>query len=175
MKLTASGRERLTFTQTAPAGFDGDDDGTPLSVQLTTLTGAGAIVASDYTSESGTYLGATDSDTAKDTILGPGANIEAYGARNYTGKVSVLREYDADGSVDADKDVLFAAIGERDVQGYWWQRVGKRGTAPWAAGDVGIVYHATTDVPKQPEDRNGFLKSDIKLSILKARNFVLAA
>ena len=165
----ALGRERIACTLTMPTGFD-TGDGT-LTIAASALTGAGVIIASDHISRGSSKLGAVASDTFKDGALGSANNVTGYGAENYEGLFSVFRYFLPTGLVDTASDVLFTAIGDKDVQFWAIQRLGKKGDAPFATGDEGYIYECITDVPQEPKERDGWIKQDIPLSIVKRRKF----
>jgi hypothetical protein len=173
MRKVAEGRERITTSLTKPTGFD--EGVGVLNIQLTALNATGNIVASDHLSKSGTKLGAIASDTVKDGNLGSENNYQVFAADNYEGLFSVFREYDAEGNIDPVGDVLFAAVGEKGATFYAYKRLGKKGEAPWAAGDTGFVYQCTSDTPQDPKERNQEIKQDIPLSVFKRRAFKVTA
>lgn len=171
MLLLSDGRTRLDIGLEAPEGWNTDADVIELTVaDLSTLIDTcGQINKPDY------RLSATGSDTVPDQPLCEEGNATAFGASNFEGTITVLRQYDTDEQIDPAKDTVFAAIGEKGVEAYYYEREGKKAKAPYAVGDEGFIYKALSDEPQKPSDRAGYIKHTIPLGVQARRRFKIVA
>jgi len=173
MLTLADGRDRIVTVLTKPSGWDNGDD--VLTVPLNTLTGTGAIVTSDYVSKSDSRLSATGSKTVEDSPLGHEGSAVVFGASQFEGQYSVFRYFDEDGKIDPNEDKLYAAVGTKGSRHWHFHRIGKKGTAPFVAGDEGWCYEAISDEPQNPSNRDSYIKETVPLGIQKRRKFKVTA
>ncbi|GAA1992917.1 hypothetical protein GCM10009718_33300 [Isoptericola halotolerans] len=173
MLTLADGRTRVDVTLTMPEGYDEGDFAEPLELTLTDLTAL--IDATCQINKPDYRLSASASDTVPDQPLCRSGNATTFGNSNYEGTVTVLRELDETGHVDAAEDTLFTAIGEKGVMAYFVERIGPKATVALAEGDEGWIYEALTDEPQEPSDRSGYVKNIVPLGIQSRRRFAIVA
>lgn len=173
MPTLADGRTRVDVTLTMPTGYDIGDPTEPLEISLTDLTGL--IDATCQINKPDYRLSATGSDTVPDQPLCRSGNAVSFGASNYEGTITVLRELDEAGLVDPAKDTLYTAIGEKGVLAYYIERIGPKATVPLAVGHEGWIYEAVSDEPQEPSDRAGYVKNVIPLGVQSRRRFKVVA
>jgi hypothetical protein len=167
MLTLADGRERVDVSLTEPAGFS---EGEGVLV-IPTSALSNLINATPHINKPDLRLSATASDTVPDQPLHLSGNATTYGASNYEGSVTVLRQTDASGRIDSEEDELYAAIGEKGVRAWYFYRKGPVATVALATGDEGYIYEAISDEPQEPTDRAGYIKSVISLGIQGRRAF----
>ena len=129
------------------------------------------ILKSDYA------LGATGSDTINDAVLCADGNAVTYGASNYSGSMTPLRYFSADGStIDVEGDTVFAALAEKGTTIYVLDSEGWHHETAFAAGQEYDLYEVVTDNPQKPSDRGGYVKRVVPLGVQQAwENKTIAA
>ncbi|OJX93932.1 MAG: hypothetical protein BGO96_00250 [Micrococcales bacterium 73-15] len=171
MLLLSDGITRLDILPTKPAGWD-VGDGTvelPLSAFADAVDTCGQINKPDY------HLGAGPSATVADQPLCEKGEGNAFGASTFTGTLSVLRQYDETGHIDPLTDTVYAVIGEKGARAWYAERTGPSAKTPLAVGDEGWIYEAESDEPSVPQDRSGYSKETIPLSVKGRRRFKVVA
>lgn len=174
MLLLSDGRTRVDIGLTAPDGWATGDDPIELSLADTWVTDlidtCGQINKPDYN------LTAGASATVPDQPLCEEGEGNALGASTYTGSITVLRQFDSSTSqIDAATDTVYAAIGEKGVMAYYVERTGPKAKVALAVGDQGWIYQAESDEPQSPQDRAGYVKEIIPLSVKGRRRFTVVA
>lgn len=176
MLTLASGRRRVDVTVTEPEGYSDGDPDLPLEITVADLASIVFVAdAVDQINKPDLNLSASDSDTVPDAPLSSSGNAVTFGASNYEGSITNLRELDADGHVDPLKDTLNAAIGTKGDRAWYFDRFGPKATIPLGAGDEGWIYEAVSDEPKDPSDVSGYIKNVIKLGVQSRRRFKIVA
>lgn len=171
MLTLADGRTRVDVTLTEPDGFS-EGSGT-LSLALADF--GTLIAASPQLNKPDYRLSAEASDTVPDQPLDQTGNATTFGASNFTGTATVLRQTDSTGAPDPTTDTLFAAIGTKGVRSWWVERIGPRATVDLAVDDEGWIYEVISDDPQEPQDRAGYIKNVIPLGVQTRRRFVITA
>lgn len=127
--------------------------------------GAGCrILLSDWVN------GPTDSDTFNDRAVCEPNNVNAFGAENYQGGMTVFRYFDeTTGAAVAIEDALYDAVRERGSRLWVYEReTGKEESEPWAADDeLWFGAEWLTDTPQAPSDRGGYTKRRIPAQVQK--------
>lgn len=173
MLTLADGHIRVDITLTAPTGYLVGDFDDPLEVTLANL---GTLIDTCEQINKPDYrLSATGSDTVADQPLCREGNATSFGASNYEGTITILRQLDASGHIDPAKDTVYTAVGEKGARAFYIERKGPKATVPLAIGDAGWIYEAISDEPQEPTDRAGFIKNILPLGIQSRRRFVIVA
>lgn len=171
MLLLSDGRTRLDILLTAPTGWNTSSG--EITLSLADLEDAidtcGQVNKPDYN------LTAGASATVPDQPLCEEGEGNALGASTFVGSITVLRQLTTAGQVDATSDTVYAAIGEKGARAWYVERVGPKAKEPLAAGDEGWIYEAVSDEPQTPQDRAGFIKNVIPLSVVGRRRFKITA
>ena len=167
----ADGRRRVDVSLVRPDGFQVGEG--PITVSLAELVpdlipdAMQQVNFADYT------MGPSGSDTLTEKPLGTRGNVSVFTASNFDANVTLLRSV-TDGQPD-DADTLFAAIGEKGVTSYWYNRNYKLATIPLEVGDRGWVYECTSDDPQEQGDEDGNIKTPIPLAVRNRREFIITA
>lgn len=169
MLTLADGRTRVDISLTEPEGYR-EGEG-PLEIALADtadlIDTCGQINKPDY------RLSATASDTVPDQPLCQEGNAVTFGATNFEGTITVLRQTDEDGRIDPLTDTVYTAVGEKGARAWYLERIGPKATVALAVGDAGWIYEAISDAPQEPSDRAGYVKNVIPLGVQSRRQFVI--
>lgn len=148
-KTLAEGRTKLSFLAAKP---------TNPAAMTVAQANAGidfscAVLASDY------RLSPTDSDRIDGMkALCDEGNVRAMGSSNYEAGMSFFRFLTTGGASDTPNDTAFTTFTGKGVTGYFAERVGKKSTDPWAAGDLYDLYEVVADNPQKPQDQAGYIR-----------------
>lgn len=157
VKSLANGRDKVALSATPPA----DPDTVTLAEVTAALDASCRLAKNPFT------LGPTTSETVNDPELCVDVNATVYGASNFEGQLAPFRYYDADtGLVDTIGDAVYQMLKTKGAELWIYHRFSaKKSTDPWAAGDEINVYRTLLDNPKQPTDRDGYIKRIVDLAI----------
>jgi hypothetical protein len=171
MLTLADGRTRVDMTLTEPDGYDVGDG--PLEVPIADVAAlidtCGQINKPDF------RMSATASDTVPDQALCEEGNGTAFGASNFEGTMTVLRQTDADGNPDPLLDTVYVAVGEKGTTAWYFVRKGPKAKVPLAVGDTGWIWEWSSDEPQEPTDQAGYIKNTIPLAFKSRRRFEIVA
>ena len=171
MLLLSDGRTRLDILVTKPAGWDtgSGELELPLTAFAAAIDTCGQINKPDYN------LTAGASSTVPDQPLCEEGAGTAFGASTYSGSVTVLRQLTQAGAIDPASDTVYTAIGEKGAEAWYVERIGPKAKESLKAGAEGWIYHAVSDEPQTPQDRQGYIKEVIPLAIRSRRRFKIVA
>ena len=153
-KVLADGRIKLVALTTAPA-----NPAAPTVAELNAgIDISCKVMHSDYS------LGPTDSDTMDEKELCALGNGVVLGSSNYAGSITIFRYLDEAGTPDAAEDVAWDLFKEKGAVIWLYEREGQKYTEGFAVGDVVDGFEFTTDWPKPPSSRTGYIKRGITLA-----------
>ena len=153
MLTLADGRTKLAVLTIEPDNPD--------AVDLAEL--AASINAGPHVNKPDFKMSPTASDTVPDQPISQAGNAVTFGNSNFEASMTILRDLDADGTTQAEVELLWAAAKAKGSRVWLICREGPLEAVAWADGDEYDWAEVITDEPQKAQERTGYVKRIVPL------------